>query len=154
MSAFLRANIVKKELNDNKINSIDELTNIMNTNYKNINPRFHPYRNKKYSQKKNRNSNSNFNVNTTGQIVFNVTDMELNYYADINSSQKVKYINRLPNDYAPKIRISIKETEKNIKNSKKIFTKKYLNEVEQKYQCKTKKNINNKFKRKTIRKFH
>jgi hypothetical protein len=154
MSAFLRANILKKELNDNKITSIDQLTNIMNTNYKNINPRFHPYRNKNYSQKKNRNSNSNFNVNTTGQIVFNMTDMELTYYADVNSSEKVKYINRLPNDYTPKIRLFIRETEKNIKNPKKIFTKKYLNDVEEKFHCKTKKNINNNVKRKTRKVFH
>ena len=141
MSSFLRANIVKKELKDNHINSIEELADIMNTNYKNINPRFHPYRNKNYSRKKNRNSNSIFNVNTTGQIIFNMTDLELIYYSDVNSSQKVKYVNKLPSDYAAKIRISIRETEKKIKNPKTIFTKKYLNEVKEKFHCKTKKNI-------------
>jgi hypothetical protein len=144
MSAFLRSNILNTELKKNNIDSIEKLSNIMNTNYKNINPRYHPYRDKNYSQKKNRNSKSNFNVNTTGQIIFNMTDLELTYYADTNSSEKVKYINKLPNDYTSKIRISIRETKKNTKNAKTIFTKKYLNKIKEKFHCKTKKNIKRK----------
>jgi hypothetical protein len=152
MSAFLRANIVKEELKHHKINTIDDLANLMNTNYKNINPRFHPYRSKQYSRKKNRGSPSNFNVSTTGQIVFNMTDLILTYYTDINNSKMVKYINRLPSDYTPKIRIIIKETEKQIKNPKKIFTKKYLNDVEERFDCsKTKKNIYKNFNNKTFK---
>lgn len=152
MSAFLRANIVKEELKHHKINTIDDLANLMNTNYKNINPRFHPYRSKQYSRKKNRGSPSNFNVSTTGQIVFNMTDLILTYYTDVNNSKIVKYINRLPSDYTPKIRIIIKETEKQIKNPKKIFTKKYLNDVEERFDCsKTKKNIHKNFKNKTFK---
>lgn len=152
MSAFLRANIVKEELKHHKIKTIDDLAHIMNTNYKNINPRFHPYRSKQYSRKKNRGSPSNFNVSTTGQIVFNMTDLILTYYTDVNNSKMVKYINRLPSDYTPKIRIIIKETEKRIKNPKKIFTKKYLNDVEERFDCsKTKKNIHKNFKNKTFK---
>jgi hypothetical protein len=140
MSAFLRANIIKKELKDKKINSIEELTEIMNSNYKNINPRFHPYRSKQYSQKKNRNSHSNFNVSTTGQIVFNMTDLVFFYYSDVHNSERVKYINRLPKYYTPKIRIIIKETKKQISNPKRIFTKKYLKKIQEKFDCsKTKK---------------
>ena len=129
--------IVKKELKDNNITSIEQLSSIMNTNYTNINPRFHPYRNKNYTQKKNRNSKSNFNVNTTGQIIFNMSDLELTYYADVNTSEKVKYINLLPKDYTPKIRIFIKETNKNVKRKKTIFTQKYLKKFEEKFRCKT-----------------
>ena len=149
MSAFLRAKIVKTELNDNKITSTEELANIMNTNYKNINPRFHPYRNKNYSQKKNRTSNSNFNVNTIGQIIFNMTDLELIYYTDVTTSEKVEYINKLAPNYTAKIRISIKETTKNTKSPKIIFTKKYLNKIKEKFHCKSKKNIKNNLKTKT-----
>ena len=137
LSSFLRANIIKKELKDNNITSIEQLSSIMNTNYTNINPRFHPYRNKNYTQKKNRNSKSNFNVNTTGQIIFNMSDLELTYYADVNTSEKVKYINLLPKDYTPKIRIFIKETNKNVKRKKTIFTQKYLKKFEEKFRCKT-----------------
>jgi len=154
MSAFLRSNIIKTELKNNNITSIEQLSNIMNTNYKNINPRFHPYRNKHYSRKKNRNSNSNFNVNTTGQIIFNMTDLELTYYADIHSSERVRYLNRLPKDYTPKIRILIKETEKNTKKPKTIFTKKYLSKIKEKFHCKSRKNINNKSNGKTRKLFH
>lgn len=151
MSAYLRANIIKEELKNNKITSVEELSKIMNSNYKNINPRFHPYRNKQYSQKKNRNTETNFNVNTTGQIIFNMTDLIFTYYSDVNSSEKVKYINRLPRDYTPKIRIIIKETVKQIQNPKKIFTKKYLKEIEEKYNCKTKKNTHKTIKNKSIK---
>ena len=151
MSAYLRANIIKEELKDNKITSVEDLSEIMNSNYKNINPRFHPYRSKQYSQKKNRNKNSIFNVSTTGQIIFNMTDLIFTYYTDVNNSEKVKYINKLPRDYTPKIRIIIKETKKQIQNPKTIFTKKYLKEVEKKYSCKTKKNIHKTRKNKTRR---
>jgi hypothetical protein len=112
----------------------------MNNNYKNINPRFHPYRDNQFTKKKNKKSQSNFNVSTTGQIIFNMTDMEFTYYADVHNSKEVKYINKLPKDYTPKIRIFIKETEKRIKNPKTIFTKKYLTKVGKKFHCKTKKN--------------
>jgi hypothetical protein len=124
----------------------------MNTNYKNINPRYHPYRDKNYSRKKNRNETANFNVSTTGQIILNITDLELTYYTDVNNSERVNYINRLPKDYTPKIRITIKETKKQIQNSKTIFTKKYLKKVEDKFYCsKTKKNIHKNSKNKTFR---
>lgn len=140
MSAFLRANIIKKELKNNNIKSIEELANIMNNNYKNINPRFHPYRDNQFTKKKNKKIQTNLNVSTTGQIIFNMTDMEFTYYADVHNSKEVKYINKLPKDYTPKIRIFIKETEKRIKNPKTIFTKKYLTKVGKKFHCKTKKN--------------
>jgi hypothetical protein len=58
------------------------------------------------------------------------------YYTDINNSENVKYINRLPREYVPQIRIIIKETEKNLKNKKKILTQKYLREMYKKFDCK------------------
>jgi hypothetical protein len=152
MSSFLRANIIKKELQDHKIDSIEKLTQIMNTNYKNINPRFHPYRDKQYSRKKNRHNPGSFNVSTTGQIIFNMTDLIFTYYTDVNNSENVKYINKLPKDHTPKIRIIIKETKKQIENPKTIFTKKYLKEIEQKFYCgKTKKNIHKNSNNKTFK---
>ena len=153
MSSFLRRAIIKKELGDNKIESIEQLSDIMNTNYTNINPRFHPYRNKNYSKKKNKRSGVRFNINTTGQLLFNMTNMEFNYCPDRNTSERVKYINRLPNEYMPKIKIYIREIQKNIKHKKKLFTKKYLSKIEKRYRCKAK-NINTKLKRKTRRKIN
>ena len=150
MSAFLRCNIIKKELKDNKIDSIEKLSEIMNTNYKNINPRFHPYRSKQYTQKKNiKLDPSNFSVSTTGQLIFNMTDLIFTYYNDIHNSKGVKYNNKLPKDYTPKIRIIIKDTEKKIEKPKTIFTSKYLKDIQQKYNCETKKNIHKNLHNKT-----
>lgn len=124
MSAYLRANIIKKELKENNINSVEDLSNIMNTNYKNIDIKNHPY-----------------NLRTRGQIVLNMSDLIFFYYSDVNNSERVKYINKLPNDYIAKIRIIIKETKKQITNEKGIFTKRYLKKVKDRFYCKTKKNV-------------
>lgn len=121
MSSFLRYKIAKKELKDNKIHSIEKLSEIMNTNYKNIHPRFHVYRTQPSP------------VRTTGQLILNMSDLILTYYYDIHNCKGVKYNNKLPKDYPPKIRIVIKATKKNIKNSKTIFTKKYLKHIQHKY---------------------
>jgi hypothetical protein len=146
LSTFLRSNIMKHELKENHIKSEDELTNLMNQNYSNINPRNHPYRDKNYTLKRNRNIDpKKVKISTTGQIVLNMTDNEFIYYTDINNSEKIEYINKLPKGYVPKIRISIKETEKNLKNKKKIFTKKYLQKIYSKFDCKkTRKSMKNK----------
>ena len=145
LSTFLRSNIIIHELKDNDIKSEEELINIMNINYKNIDPRNHPYRDKYYTLKKNRNIDpKKVKISTTGQILLNMTDKEFIYYSDIHNSKNVEYINKLPKGYVPKIRITIKETEKNLKNKKKIFTKKYLQKIYSKFDCKkTKKNKNN-----------
>ena len=140
LSSFLRRHIIKTELKNNKITTIDDLVNIMNRNYKNIDPRFHPYRDKATTIKrlKTLDKNQGF-INTTGNLVLNMTDKELIYYVDKNNSKRVEYINNLPNDYTPKIRIIIKETEKNLK-PRKIFTKKYMKKLYKRFDCKTKKN--------------
>lgn len=146
LSSFLRSNIIKHELKENHIKSEDELTNLMNQNYSNINPRNHPYRDKNYTLKRNRKIDpKKVKISTTGQIVLNMTDNEFIYYTDINNSEKIEYVNKLPKGYVPKIRISIKETEKNLKNKKKIFTKKYLQKIYSKFDCKkTRKSMKNK----------
>jgi hypothetical protein len=148
MSAFLRSRIIQNELKNNKIETVEELVNIMNRNYKNINPRFHPYRDKSLTLKKNKYIKPNeLTVSTTGQIIFNMTDKELIYYADIHNSKEIDYINKLPREYTPKIRIKIEETEKKINPSKKIFTKRYLKKIEKRFECKTKKNTDKKSKK-------
>jgi hypothetical protein len=142
MSAFLRAEIVKNELKrkGNKITSLDELSQLMNRNYKNINPRYHPYRDKFVTMKTNKHVEAKkIIVSTTGQLILNMTDKELIYYTDIHNSDKVVYVNKLPRDYFPKIRIIIKETEKKLGQSKKIFTKRFLTSVEDRFFCGDKK---------------
>ena len=137
MSAYLRANIVKHELQEGKIHSLDDLAQAMNRNYKNINPRFQPYRDKFITMKTNRQIHPNkVKVSTTGQLFLNMTDKEFTYYTDVHNSRKIEYRNELPRDYLPKIRIIIKETEKNMSGSRNIFSKKYLQKIEKKFECK------------------
>ena len=112
----------------------DFVNNVMNVNYVNIDPRFHSYRDKKLTLKRNKHLHNKQNfISTTGQLILNITDKEFVYYTDTNNSETVKYINKLPNDYVPKIRIIIKQTEKNIKKRKKAFTQKYLKELYKKF---------------------
>jgi hypothetical protein len=105
----------------------------MNRNYKNINPRFHPYRDKYFTIKKNKVNPHRKFISTTGQLVLNMTDKELIFYTDIHNSKNAIYINKLPKDYMPKIRITIKETEKQLNPKRKLFTKKYLNKIYDKF---------------------
>jgi hypothetical protein len=135
LSSFLRKKITETELQKIKDENIgkdklyDTISTLLNKNYINIDPRFHPYRDKNMTLKrvKDISENSTF-VNTTGQLILNTTNKELVYYTDIHNSKHVKYINKLPSDYSAKIRVIIKETEKNTKPYT-IFTQKYLRNV-------------------------
>ena len=128
VSSFLRKEIVEHEILHNNIHTIDDLLNIMNTNYVNIDPRFHPYRDGIISKQFCKYNNSKF-ISTTSQIVFNITDKIFNYYSDIHHIQDIKYINKLPNNYQPKIQVNIYNTEKNMNRKKTIFTQSYLNKI-------------------------
>jgi hypothetical protein len=141
-SSFMRKKIVETELKNNKDVDLydDFVSNIMNVNYTNIDPRFHSYRDKATALKRNKDLPSDqIFISTTGTLILNMTDKELVYYSDVNNSETVKYINKLPNDYTPKIRVMIKETEKNLK-PQKIFTKKYMKKLYKRFNDKTKKN--------------
>ena len=145
LSSLLRRKNIEMELKNTKISSNEELINIMNKNYINIDPRFHSYRDKANVKKfLHKNTKKNFKcISTTGQLLLNLTDKELVYYADVNNSKKVKYLNKLPTNYNPVIRIIINETEKNLEPKKSKLTRKYLKKMYKKYNYnnKTKKNI-------------
>ena len=56
----------------------------MNKNYKNIDSRFHPYRDKYYTMKKNKHlDKKKVKISTTGQILLNMTDKEFIYFQDL-----------------------------------------------------------------------
>ena len=135
LSSFLRKKLVEEELKQHKAVKLydDFVDKVINNNYENIDPRFHSYRDKETSLKRNEDiyKNQPF-INTTGQLLLNITDRELVYYKDKNNSKNIKYVNKLPRDYIPKIKIIIKTTEKN-SDPKKILTRKYLNKVCRKF---------------------
>jgi hypothetical protein len=148
LSSFLRRKNIEMELKNNKINSYDDLISIMNKNYIGIDPRFHSYRDEKMIEKHlnktfGKNKNNKAIVRTTGQILLNLTDKELVYYEDINNSKSVKYINKLPKNYNPIIKIIINKTEKNTIPTKSKLSQKYLKKLYKKF------NFNNETKRKT-----
>jgi hypothetical protein len=135
-SSFMRKKMVETELKNNTDVDLydDFVNNVMNVNYVNIDPRFHSYRDKNTTLKRNKHLHNEQNfISTTGQLIMNITDKEFVYYTDVNNSETVKYINKLPSDYVPKIRIIIKETEKNIKKRKRAFTQKYLKHLYRKF---------------------
>lgn len=123
LSSYLRQKLVEMKLkkkhcelkNNNEIYNylINDVLNIYSPN---IDPRLQPYRDEKLVKKIFPNLEKNtVIIYTTGQILCNVTDKEFVYYYDKNNSEKVKYINKLPTSYVPKIRVIIEETEKNLK---------------------------------------
>jgi hypothetical protein len=159
LSSFLRKKVVENELsklneNDKHIckdtDIYDKISNILNKNYINIDPRFHPYRDKNVTLSRVTNISKNSKIiSTTGQLILNVTNKELVYLTDVHNSKNVEYVNKLPKDYIPKIRIIIKETEKNTKPTK-MFTQKYLKSVYNKFsfnETNKNKTLNNKTNR-------
>jgi hypothetical protein len=132
VSSFLRRKIIENELRKKKKINFDckdklyeEVSNILNRNYVNIDPRFHPYRDKNITVKLKKIPKNKRFVSTTGQIILNTTDKVFMYRKDFNNSEKLEYINNLPSNYKPKITVLLKETEKH-KTPHKMFTKKFL----------------------------
>jgi len=128
LSSFLRKEIVNNELKHTKIHSIDDLMNILNTNYVNIDPRFHPYRDSNISKAFSRSANAKY-VSTNAQLIFNMTDKIFTYLPHTHHNKYVKYLNKLPNNYTPKIQVYIQNTQKNMMRKKRVFTQDYLNKV-------------------------
>lgn len=130
LSSFLRRKTMQTELIlKNNVKSVEDLLDVMNVNYTNVDPRFHTYRDKRLTKK---------NTSTSGQLIMNITDKEFIYYTDIHNSGKVTYINNLPTTYKPKIRVTIKETEKKLQNKKKLFTNKYIQNLYRNFPCSSK----------------
>jgi hypothetical protein len=129
LSSHLRKKIIEKELEEfekkekKKCDNAfyDKISDILNKDYVNLDPLFHPYRDRKLTLKRSKYiEDKQMMVGTTGQLILNITDLELVYYSDVNNSRKVKYINKLPKDYIPKIRVVLRYTKKNTKTRKRI----------------------------------
>jgi len=154
LSSFLRQKLVEMKLNENysKENNNKEIyddlmNNVLNIYSPNIDPRLQPYRDEKLVKESFPNlEKDTVIIYTTGQILCNVTDKEFVYYSDKNNSAKVKYINKLPSSYVPKIRVIIKETEKNM-DPQYLIPERKLKQIYDKFNFKTNyKTRNNKVK--------
>ena len=137
LSSMLRKNIIEMELekNKNNIKTYEDLLFCMNKNY-NINPQLHPYRDNRYSKKYLHNTKNlekiNF-VSTTSQLILNLTDKEFIFCYDNNNSKFLGYINKLPENYSPIIKIIIRPIQKKIKTDKLNLSKQYLNKLYKKF---------------------
>lgn len=129
-SSYLSQKIVKKELHP--FTSYDDIAYTLNKNYVNINPRYHTYHDARITKKFMKDKSNKNYISTTGQIIMNVNDKEFIYYADKHNST-VKYINALPKNYIPRIRVIIKDVEKRMTPQYKIFTKSFLRKTYKKY---------------------
>jgi len=153
LSSYLRQKLVemklkKKHSQANNNNEIYDylINNVLNIYSPNIDPRLQPYRDEKLVK----NSFPNLEkdaviIYTTGQILCNVTDKEFVYYYDKNNSAKVKYINKLPTSYVPKIRVIIKETEKNME-PQHIIPERKLKQIYDKFNFKSNFKTHKKYK--------
>jgi hypothetical protein len=128
ISSTIRREIVDYEMKHTQIHSINDLMNIINTNYVNIDPCFHPYRDG-YLSKRYINVKGSKYVSTTGQLVLNMTDKVFDYYSDIHHTSSVNYINKLPKFYNAKIKVNIHNTQKNMERKKEAFTELYLKKL-------------------------
>jgi hypothetical protein len=128
VSSNIRREIVEYEMKHNKIHNINDLMNIINTNYVNIDIRFHPYRDG-YLSKRYINVKGSKYVSTTGQLVLNMTDKIFDYYSDIHHTSSVNYINKLPKFYNAKIKVNIHNTQKNMGRKKNVFPELYLKKL-------------------------
>ena len=139
-SSFLRKKIAEDEISQKKIQNIEQVLQILNTNYTNIDPRFHPYRDSYYSLQKNKKLKKTKKtlISTSAQIVMNMTDKTFNYYSDMHHNKVVNYINKLPNNYVPKIKIFIHPIQKNL-TFKKQLSKKKIQTAYKKFQRKSRK---------------
>lgn len=113
-SSFMRKKLIEEEMKRHHLTDPLQLFNIFNKNYENVDPRCHPYRDRKETGRflyGNANTKERI-VSTTSQIMVDMTDKEFYFYYDINNSEFLGIKNKLPKNYNPIIRIFIKGTSK------------------------------------------
>ena len=156
LSSFFREKLTQKKISyKNRVKNNKEiyeyiLNNVLNNCQYNIDPRLHAYRDEMIVRENIPLLNKNTIIMyTTGQLLYNITDKEFVYQYDKNNSKSIKYINKLPKNYIPKIRVTINETEKS-RISSNILTNNEIEKYNKKfkynklYKIKTKKNIKTK----------
>jgi hypothetical protein len=134
LSSALRKKLIEAELKTSKIENLEDILDIMNKNYSDLDPRFHPYRDQRFTRKHlyNKENVNKPAVSTTSQMLLNLEDKELIYKFDTNNSEFVGFVNKLPKKYRPHIKIKVHETTKhtmhektplNKQTVKKLYTK-------------------------------
>lgn len=98
ISSTIRKNIIENELNNNKINTYSNLLDLLNINYNHIDTIYHPYRCNE--------------VYTSSQLLMDLNNKIFIFNYDINKCDYMGIINKLPQNYQPKIKIFINKITK------------------------------------------
>ncbi len=109
VSSIVRKEIIEYELkNILNTNNYKNIVNAFNKNYIDIDPRYHPYRDQRYTGAilKNKNSDT-IMFSTTSQIIMNLTRRELNIITDKYNCTFIGFENKLPKGYQSKIKVNI-----------------------------------------------
>lgn len=136
----LISSILRKNIADSEIKNLDDpkdLLDCMNKSYIDLDPRFHPYRDRmatlKYMGNK---DNTKKCLMTTTQIMINLTDLEFSFNHDRNNSVFLGIEDRLPKGYKPKIKLNVREIEKDSNQSDIKLDKKYIDNLMNLYSTK------------------
>ena len=135
-SSVLRKAICDYELNSNEITSKNDLFEITNKYYYNIEPSFHVYRDGKESFFKEMLKMFQFNkprTATTSQMLLNLNEKELIYYYDINNSSFLGIENKLSKDYNPVIKIKTNVTSKRIQMNRLNLNPEIIERIREKF---------------------
>jgi hypothetical protein len=121
-SSIIRKKIIDAELEKTKITNYDDIFNLLNKNYTELDIGIQPYRN-----------TNNRHLITTGQLLLDSTNKKLIYNYDTNNSEFIGITNNLPINYKPKIEIIVNPTSKSKADDKLPFDKKEIDDILNKY---------------------
>ena len=129
ISSILRKQIIEAEFKNNNIEDYNDIFNLMNQNYDDLDIDLQPYRsNPKY-------------FFTTSQLILDLTDKKLVFNFDKDYCIFNGIINKLPSNYKPKIQIIVNSTKKNMTKKNIPLNKTYMKKILNKLNVKTKNSI-------------
>jgi hypothetical protein len=113
VSSLIRKKIIETELMNATNNNILEL---LNKNYICLDPRMSPYRDRQSTTDVLKNKSDTTKIfGTTCQLMLNLTKKEFHVNVDKNNGDFKEYVNNLPKNYIPKIKVRISFITKNTK---------------------------------------
>jgi hypothetical protein len=124
------SSLVRKELAYNEIVNINDKSEILkclNKNYINLNPELHTYRNKNCTISYLKMDDNFSAFNTVSQVLMCLSELIFYFNYDIDNCNFVKYSNRLPKNYAAKIKVVINQISKSKKPEAIPFKQDYIN---------------------------
>jgi len=110
MSSLLRKELAYNEIK--KVKNSNEILKCLNKNYINLNPGFHTYRNKNNTKAYLDVTPNNLAFNTVSQTLMCLSELTFYFNYDSENCNFVKYDNRLPTNYTPKITVFINQISK------------------------------------------